>query len=166
MKWKHFIAHYVTILCILSLCLTACTNTEPLPVVTTEYHTITDAPTDSVITSSLTESEISEDTESVSSERYTLRHTVHDFTAQLPENILSTDAVTYDNIYANDSGIHIFIKNYKTKNHVIYTYHPDNPEQSIDCVSVPLIEGTVLSMAYRLSDGRFLTLVREGSPFV
>lgn len=66
MKWKHFIAHYVTILCILSLCLTACTNTEPLPVVTTEYHTITDAPTDSVITSSLTESEISEDTESVS----------------------------------------------------------------------------------------------------
>ena len=166
MKWKHFFAHCVTILCILSLCLTACTNTEPLPVVTTEYHTITDAPTDSVITSSLTESEISEDTESVSSARYTLRHTVHDFTAQLPENILSTDAVTYDNIYANDSGIHIFIKNYKTKNHVIYTYHPDNPERSADSVSVPLIEGTVLRMAYRLSDGRFLTLVREGSPYV
>ena len=52
MKWKHFFAHCVTILCILSLCLTACTNTEPLPVVTTEYHTIKDAPTDSVFTSS------------------------------------------------------------------------------------------------------------------
>ena len=90
MKWKHFFAHCVTILCILSLCLTACTNTKPLPVVTTEYHTITDAPTDSVITSSLTESEISEDTESVSSERYTIRHTVHNLSQYLPQKFLES----------------------------------------------------------------------------
>lgn len=144
--------------------LSSCKNTEPIPQVTTAQRDTSAVISEEI--SDVTVMTAAVETEDVSPVRYALCHTTQDFTAILPENLLSGDAITYDNIYVNESGLHIFIRNYKTNNHVIYTYHPDNPDMCADSVSVPLIEGTVLRMAYRLSDGRFLTLVREGSPYV
>ena len=163
MKWKHFFAHCVTILCILSLCLTACTNTKPLPVVTTEYHTITDAPTDSVITSSLTESEISEDTESVSSERYTIRHTVHNLSQYLPQKFLESGNIKDVVIHPEKNGCHIYVANHNSKHPTIYTLSSDHTTPVIQ-TSVPLVDNKSPHAAYCLSDGRFILFGKVGLP--
>lgn len=160
MKRNHLFVHCIAILCILSLCFTACTDTEPQPVVTTEYHTITDAPPDSVTTTStLTETETAEDTSQVSSEPYDLRHTIHDFSSQLPSYIPKNLNDYPRTLTVDENGLHLYVSQRQTAQANIYTFHPDSAEVTV--LPVPKIEDQFPIFAYSLSDGRFLMAVKK-----
>ena len=105
------------------------------------------------------------DTVSVSPVRYTIKHTVHDFTASLPEKLYSDDAITYDNLYVDQDGVHIYIRNHSTNTPVIYTYHPDTADDCATGMPVPLINDKTVRMAHRLTDGRYILLARDGISF-
>ena len=88
------------LLFVMLLSMIACTNTDVLPVVTTDDQTVMNNPPMSTAAASDTESDTTEDTAQVSSQPYSLQHHVYDFSDQLPSYVPKTMNDTPMNIAA------------------------------------------------------------------
>ena len=145
--------------------LTSCqTDTDNLPSVSDSVHIDETSAEPVTVTSEITfEETTAEDTEPVSSERYTIRHTVHNLSQYLPQKFLESGNIKDAVIHPEKNGCHIYVANHNSKQPTIYTLSSDLTTP-VTQTSVPLVDNNSPSAAYRLSDGRFILFGKVGLP--
>ena len=152
------------ILCLLVLSLIGCRaqpsmDSAPTPTAPTESTAAIPASADAVTEGTQPQPETAKDTPQASSEPYALRHTVHDFSAQLPSDLPKTIGGEITNLYANDAGLHMYVNNRQTAQASIYTFSPGSAEAEVFPVSK--IENNFPRYAHRLSDHRLIVVAKK-----